>query len=706
MSTRTPSAAINSLGQARRRLRRTLLGVALLVGLLLTTVAYLSYERMRRESFLHQRFIGELFVTALEGAFLKFIEEEELRPFDHYSFFTATRSEITNDQAFQRSPLASESSYDTSRGVVGYFQIDPQGRFSSPLLPESGSSTQAAVTFSESEQVKRAATVNDLHTILLKTQAVGAARGTVVSKPVSAESGATDYPGASQPSAASGSLASDVLSQELLLESRTSLPKSEQEIISGYDRRQLRAAEQQLGGGASSDFDGAPRQRGTGLGDKLGSVRKELSNSLVLKPPTQNTESRGADDRLSVISFEAEIDPLQARMIDDQHLLLFRKAWRDGRRYIQGVIVRQRVFIESVVREKVSESQMPRGTSITFVPRGGDVISFEYSAASGSSYDPLSRSAAMTLTDRVYDNTGAITSGGAVLLYQATLRAPLELYSLSIAIDRIPLPPGGSTLALVTLVLGCVIAFGFFTLYRLGHQHINLAQKRLDFVSAVSHELKTPLTSIRMYSEMLKNDWVQGEDKRRSYYEYIFQESERLSRLISKVLQLSRISSKTDATVLELRSITDALKMLHPKVESLVTSAGFNLTLVESPSGSSATIRVDEDSLAQIAINLVENAVKFSRLVERREVQIGFEHTPGSQHITFFVRDFGPGVPRSERRRIFELFYRREDELTRQTNGTGIGLALVKELAHRMEATVDYRSKDPGSEFRVIFSTQ
>jgi signal transduction histidine kinase len=146
--------------------------------------------------------------------------------------------------------------------------------------------------------------------------------------------------------------------------------------------------------------------------------------------------------------------------------------------------------------------------------------------------------------------------------------------------------------------------------------------------------------------------------------------------------------------------------MLHAvqsKVETITSSAGFSLTTVGPSTSSSITINVEDDAFVQIAINLVENAVKFSRLVERREVQIGFEISPGSQGAIFFVRDFGPGVPRSERRKIFELFYRREDELTRQTNGTGIGLALVKELARRMHATVDYRSKDPGSEFRVSF---
>jgi signal transduction histidine kinase len=676
-----------------------------LVGLLLAALSYLSYQRMAWESFLHQRFVSERFVTAIEGALLKFIEEEELRPFDHYSFFTATTSEITNNQAFQRSPLAGLNADDSARGIVGYFQIDPDGRFSSPLLPESGGTAPPPVSFAASEQAERKAAVDKLRAILMSVQPAGAVPRSLGSGGILAERGVANYSDGGLPSSASDSKGSAVLSQDLLLEPRASTPERERKIIAGYDQRQLKSVEQGLGG-VSSDLDGASSEKMRISGGKLGAARKELSNSLVLKPAMPSAKSAASADSLNVISFEAEIDPLQARMIDDQHLLLFRKAWRNERRYIQGVVVRQRDFVERVVQEKIAESQMLRGSSITFAPEGGDAIAFEYKPSRVSSYERASSSVALTLSNSYYKDGQVPTSAGSVLLYQATLRAPLDLYSVFIGIDRIPLPPGGGVLALVAVILSCVIAAGFFALYRLGYQHITLAQKRLDFVSSVSHELKTPLTSIRMYSELLKNDWVQGDDKRQGYYEYIFQESERLSRLISNVLQLSRISSKTEAAVLESRSVTDSLRMLHSKVETLISSAKFTLTLVEPPGASSIMIRVDEDALAQIAINLVENAVKFSRLVERREVQLGFEHTPGSRHVTFFVRDFGPGVPRSERRRIFELFYRSEDELTRQTNGTGIGLALVKELARRMGATVDYRPKEPGSEFRVVFEIQ
>ena len=93
----------------------------------------------------------------------------------------------------------------------------------------------------------------------------------------------------------------------------------------------------------------------------------------------------------------------------------------------------------------------------------------------------------------------------------------------------------------VALLLTLVLCGGFYLLYRLGLGQIQLARQQQDFVSAVSHELKTPLTSIRMYGEILREGWA-SEEKKKRYYDYIHDESERLSRLISNVLQLARMT--------------------------------------------------------------------------------------------------------------------------------------------------------------------
>ena len=102
------------------------------------------------------------------------------------------------------------------------------------------------------------------------------------------------------------------------------------------------------------------------------------------------------------------------------------------------------------------------------------------------------------------------------------------------------------------MLLSLLIPGVLYGVYRLGGGQIELAQERSNFVSAVSHELKTPLTSIRMYGEILRAGWVESEDKKRSYYDFIFFESERLSRLIANVLHLARLTNNDSP--LELRS--------------------------------------------------------------------------------------------------------------------------------------------------------
>ena len=111
---------------------------------------------------------------------------------------------------------------------------------------------------------------------------------------------------------------------------------------------------------------------------------------------------------------------------------------------------------------------------------------------------------------------------------------------------------------------------------------------------------------------------------------------------------------------------------------------------------------MDEDCFAQIMINLVDNAIKFSKDVDDRIIEVNSRLT-GDQHVEFSVRDYGPGIPKDQMKRIFQLFYRSESELTRETVGTGIGLAIVHQLTQAMRGSVDLVNAEPGAEFRVRF---
>jgi signal transduction histidine kinase len=150
-----------------------------------------------------------------------------------------------------------------------------------------------------------------------------------------------------------------------------------------------------------------------------------------------------------------------------------------------------------------------------------------------------------------------LTGGDLILEYP--LPPPAQQLRMLITTRELPLGPGLPTVALVATVMLAMIIGGFALLLRLGRQSIGLAEQQQNFVSAVSHELKTPLTSIRMYGEILKAGWA-SEDKKREYYDFIFSESERLTRLINNTLQLARLSrSEAHTTSLTFHPVGDLL---------------------------------------------------------------------------------------------------------------------------------------------------
>ena len=105
--------------------------------------------------------------------------------------------------------------------------------------------------------------------------------------------------------------------------------------------------------------------------------------------------------------------------------------------------------------------------------------------------------------------------------------------------------------------------------------------------------------------------------------------------------------------------------------------------------------------MTQILINLIDNSIKFSKEAERKEIQVTISQL--GEECFIRVRDFGPGIPRPQLKKIFQKFYRIDSEMTRTTRGTGIGLALVKMLADAMRASVDVVNRDPGVEFSLRF---
>ena len=223
-----------------------------------------------------------------------------------------------------------------------------------------------------------------------------------------------------------------------------------------------------------------------------------------------------------------------------------------------------------------------------------------------------------------------------------------------------------------------------------------LEQLRTEFVGNVSHELKTPLTAIRGFSETLLTEEVDQETARH-FLEVISTESHRLSRLINDLLDLSQLESAHTQLTVGLISLPEIAKgviellkyQLHQKTVQVTLNfpAGFPL------------IQGDKDMLAQVFLNLLENAIKYTS----PGGQIKITGTFKTNQIQIAVSDTGIGIPRQDLPRLFERFYRVDKARSRQQGGTGLGLAIVKHIIERHSGAVSVQSLlNQGTTFLII----
>ncbi len=425
---------------------------------------------------------------------------------------------------------------------------------------------------------------------------------------------------------------------------------------------------------------------------------------LKTQPKTELGDQATPSSQPLILSFEGEIDPLQLYILQDLTLAFVRKAWKAKQRYIQGFLVDGQTFIQEVIQPRFHNS------SLSSLSRW--VISYH-----GEVLAQLDPSQPRSYWSRYTNGSRPSDRKSDALIYETNFSTPFHDVTIHATVQSLPLGPGAAVVHALAIIIPAILLAGAFGLYRLTSQQIQLATAQHNFVSAVSHELKTPLTSIRMYGEMLRAGWVQDDDKRQTYYDFIFFESERLSRLIANVLQLSRLTN--NATPLDLKAVSPAMLLdsVQANVQAQVEAAGFTLEVHNrlastqnlkvsrsSVQMENAQIEVEEDAFIRIMINLVDNALKFSAQATHKVVCLNLEiHGPPHPLVIYSVRDYGPGIDPQHRKKIFQRFYRGGNELTRATPGTGIGLALVKELAHKMKAEVDVYHHQPGTEFRVMF---
>ena len=702
--------------KAKRHLRWLLTAFFIALSLPVYLLLEKVYSQLENEVYFNQRNQAELLFDQIEQRLQKAIEEEENRPIAEYSFFNIIESPLLQSSAVKFSPLAEVPPKANIPGLTGFFQINPDSSFHIPALPELEKDYQPTLSQQEldtrkalRERLRQLLAINEPLTNNVATGSKGnriqdlpvakkdskSKTGEVyplndVFQPTETDITSIDSVQSKNQTETNTSFyginnKTQMLSEEQLNElnidaehwnkkrsehdaqkdekrskASTSSYRSRKEIVKLPDQSLL------------SELFNRPNQQ-SAYSENLEETEGKVTIMQKSKmPPPQMTQEQPA---LKILSIESEVSPLKMILLKDGYLCFYRNVWHGNGRYIQGFIANSRDFFTAAVQPFIESSHIAPFSSLLLAHDGTLLEQFKTSTRSRET-----------------------------LLYRESPKPPFQHLELIVNTGSVSAEAGSFVVNLLAATLGLVLLAGVLLFYRLGTRQIELARQQRNFISAVSHELKTPLTSIRMYGEILRSQWITDESKKKAYYDYIFFESERLSRLIGNVLQLAKLDNHTERTELVAHDPNRLLQRIKGKTLAQIEAADFQLNIISPETGmQNLVVLIDEDAFFQIMINLIDNAIKFSATADNKVIDVGLKITSRGKDAVFYVRDYGPGIEKKQMKKIFQLFYRAGDELTRTKPGTGIGLALVVQLAARMNAKINLLNRYPGIEFQVKF---
>ncbi len=247
------------------------------------------------------------------------------------------------------------------------------------------------------------------------------------------------------------------------------------------------------------------------------------------------------------------------------------------------------------------------------------------------------------------------------------------------AVVSVQIEPGQDRFFDVSLVrpsqrrlgLGAVLVFHDLTEYR------RLDKVRRDFVANVSHELRTPLTSIKGYTETLlgEKQFKEGQGKR--FLDVILKNANHMSKMVEELLSLARIENDRQPPVKDRVKVSESFRSALRECATLAKERRVTVENLLPDDG--PEVMADGGQITQVFRNLLENAIKYGP----EESSVTVSHRPGHEGVTFCVEDKGPGVPESDRQRVFERFYRVDRPRNKGDGGTGLGLAIAKHIVER-----------------------
>jgi len=627
-----------------KRLKLFILLFAVATALPMAYVVVRTYQGIAQEETARMRYFAETLFDDIESALADRVEIEESRPVDAYHHTEAPAA--GQEGLGKTSPLASPP---TESYIFGYLQNNPDGSFQTPLvgdnqkispdirkivqqLDDINRQFNRRKTAIPSDQPSAPSIKSSKKKLEMPKEARDEGQTSFAEKflDLSRKRSTEDYLGRKS------QRTEEISAQQALNVERGEETLAEQEGLDNADRSPIRMAEP---GVLHRPAPAAPAS------SSAGATRMDAE---------EDAATTGA---MLPSRFQVEVAPLQSVFIDAERIFIFRRIVIDERIYRQGFILKANVFL-NYLADTYFETQ------------------------------PMSRFAQLRLEVADMNHPATIIQTGATVRQEKfslerQFPAPFNFLYARLTSEKVPVVASRRTLNIMIAILATVFLLGLGAIYRSAHVMVDLSERRTRFVSSVTHELKTPLTNIRLYIEMLEQGIAQDTAREQDYLRVVSSESARLSRLINNVLELSRLEKKQRQFDMRPGNFQDVLAEVTKVMGEKMRQEGFDLTMAP---GEEIAFSYDREVMVQILINLIENSIKFGRHCETRQITVGV--TDRNDHVTVTVSDTGPGIPRHALKKVFDDFYRVEDPLTRATGGTGIGLSLVKKFMQALGGSV------------------
>ncbi len=619
------------------RLKLLILVFVLALSIPLAYFVWSAYRGLEQEEFAQLRFFAETLFNEMEQELASIVKQEENRAVDEYNYTYAPSGEGVSESRQTPSPLAVSPKVPY---ILGYFQNNPDGSFQTPLVPPEGN-----IPASLGQVVGDLEMVNEIF---------NGKRTAALAEPVTPETFAYKQEETAQSASfedkfldfrQSRRQKSHLGTEKKRIEAITpsqAVNLAQNEEVRYWTKSNQKKAKDQAAPPSSYPVQ-ATAERETQF-----AFDKEFAGE---RHPMDGDVSKSADFTDSrAPRLEAEVDPMQSVFIDGRYVFVFRRIALDNQMYRQGFVLEIDRFLEHLAETHFVRQPMASFARLALNVRDRD--------------------------RQVSSKLAGVPVENAAFRVERRFPRPFSFLQAALTCENIPESQGRKTLNIMIACLGFVVLAGLFAIYRSAQAVMDLSERRSRFVSSVTHELKTPLTNIRMYIEMLEQGMARTPEREQEYYKVLHSESARLSRLISNVLEFSRLEQKTFRIETVIGTFEEVVAELKRVMGEKLKQEGFALKVVHEATPS---FEYDREVMLQVLINLTENSVKFGKNSSAKEIALRI--FPDGKWVKICVDDTGPGIPRHALKKVFDDFYRVDDSLTRTTRGTGIGLAFVRKAA-------------------------